>query len=329
MDAIKIAKIQAINKFKRKQLLNNLFLYSLTALITSFFCSSSFFCYPPLFSCMKAFLSVSLPQISSPFFNSKLSFIVCNLIIVFLVGESKVFTSDSPSASNIYYDVCFNRRRSPCNLSSIEKVVKFKRRYNHKGGNKITSCVYYPLQFSCMKTFLFVSLPQISSLLFISQCFFLVCNLIVIFLHLPESKSFTSYSSSTSDVYYDVYVNRRSLHNLSSLDKKEEAKLERRYNCKGGNRITRDITQEFVKNTIEYRLGGEISPPPDPKSFEEKVVSAFGEERRRMEKQDEELDREGYGLPVEELNKRADDFIARVNKRRRIEAALLSAQDYT
>lgn len=327
MDAIKIAKIQAINKFKRKQLLNNLFLYSLTALITSFFCSSPFFCYPPLFSCMKAFLFVSLPQISSPFFISKFSFIVCNLIIVFLVGESKVFTCDSPSASNIYYDVCFNRRRSPCNLSWIEKVVKFKRRYNHKGGNKITSRVYYPLQFSCMKTFLFVSLPQISSLLFISQCFFLVCNLIVIFL-VRESKSFTSYSSSTSDVYYDVYVNRRSLHNLSSLEKKEEAKLERRYNYKGGNRITREITQEFVKNTIEYRLRGEISPPA-PKSFEEKVVSAFGEERRRMEKKDEELDGEGYGLPVEELNKRADDFIARVNKRRRIEAALLSVQDYT
>lgn len=45
----------------------------------------------PVFACMKVFVFVSVPQLmsSSLFFTSKFFFIVGNLIVIFLVGESK------------------------------------------------------------------------------------------------------------------------------------------------------------------------------------------------------------------------------------------------
>ncbi|GFZ17355.1 hypothetical protein Acr_26g0006250 [Actinidia rufa] len=179
MDPIKIVKTQAINKHKKQQLLvNNLLLYSLTTLTCSLFCFSPFW-NPLLFSCIKVFLSVSLPQITSLFFTSKFFFIIGNLIVIFLVGESKIFSS-----------------------------------------------------------------------------------------------------CSFSDVYYDEYVSRKR--------NKEEAK--------------------FGKS-IEERVDSNVAS----KSEEDK-------EGLIEEKLDEDEDGEGFGLPAEEINKRADDFISRVTKQRRLES---------
>uniref|UniRef100_A0A5B7C0W4 Uncharacterized protein n=1 Tax=Davidia involucrata TaxID=16924 RepID=A0A5B7C0W4_DAVIN len=132
MDSIKIEKIQAINRYRKQQLLYKLFLYSLTALSCSLFCSSPFW-YPPLCSCMKAFLSVSLPKISSLLFSSKFLFTLGNLIVMFLVGESKILSTVSSPASDVYYDEYVTRSQSRRKFSSFDdKEEKLDKSFEEK-----------------------------------------------------------------------------------------------------------------------------------------------------------------------------------------------------
>lgn len=95
-------KIQIINKHKKQQLLNKFIIYLLAALTCSLFCSSPFW-YPPLCDTINVFLSVSLPKFASLFFSTKVLFIIGNLIVIFLVGESKFFTSDSSRVNDVHH----------------------------------------------------------------------------------------------------------------------------------------------------------------------------------------------------------------------------------
>ncbi|KAJ0548268.1 hypothetical protein HanIR_Chr08g0381761 [Helianthus annuus] len=70
-------KAQAIKKHKAQQLLNDFILYSLTTLACTSFCSS------PL---------------------CKVLFIVLNLIVIFLLGESKFFASMSKAYNDVYHN---------------------------------------------------------------------------------------------------------------------------------------------------------------------------------------------------------------------------------
>ncbi|KAL4634513.1 hypothetical protein ACB092_04G205000 [Castanea dentata] len=104
MVPIKTQNIRAIKKYKGNQLLDNLLLYSLTAITCSLFCSSPFW-FPSLSSSMKVFLFVSLPKIGSVFSSYKFMFIVGNLIVGVLIGESKIFSSDPSSACDEYINI--------------------------------------------------------------------------------------------------------------------------------------------------------------------------------------------------------------------------------
>ncbi|XP_009760327.1 uncharacterized protein [Nicotiana sylvestris] len=98
MDSLQMKKIQAINK---QRLLNKLMLYSFTALSCSLFLSSPLW-YPILRTFVKVLLFDSLPKVGALFFSPKCIFIVGNLIVIVLVGESKIFKSRSSSlASNV------------------------------------------------------------------------------------------------------------------------------------------------------------------------------------------------------------------------------------
>lgn len=125
MDLINLRKIHAINKSKKYQLRDNFFLYSITVLACSLFCSSPFW-FPSPFSSLKLFLFVSLPKISSFFLSSKFLFIVGNLIIIVLVGESKFFASNCPPVSDVYYDEYINRKRSLQTSSTVEEKKERK-----------------------------------------------------------------------------------------------------------------------------------------------------------------------------------------------------------
>ncbi|KAL9243386.1 hypothetical protein vseg_017280 [Gypsophila vaccaria] len=89
MDSINVDKIQALKKYKQQEFINTLMFYPMVALICALFCTSPFW-FPCLYSSTKAFFFVSIPQILTFFFNAKSLFILGNLIVVFLLKESKI-----------------------------------------------------------------------------------------------------------------------------------------------------------------------------------------------------------------------------------------------
>ena len=155
-----------------------------------------------------------------------------------------------------------------------------------------SSPFWLPYLFSSMKDFLFISLPKMSSILYSPKLLFLVGNLIVVVL-IGESKYFASGSSLSGDMYYDEYVDRsRSLRNSSTLEVKKEQKM-----------------KPFEENVTRTCL---VS-----------VTGRLVEEIREVKKQKNYSEGEHeLILPTEELKKRADDFIARVNRQRKLEARL-------
>ncbi|CAI8619351.1 unnamed protein product [Vicia faba] len=98
MDLNQIKKIQAMNKYKSHQFLENLHFYSLIALICSFFCCVTLFL--PYLSTLLVYITSLIPLVLS----SKLLFIICNIIIFVLMINSKIISSDSSSNSDVYYD---------------------------------------------------------------------------------------------------------------------------------------------------------------------------------------------------------------------------------
>ncbi|KAJ4843089.1 hypothetical protein Tsubulata_019152 [Turnera subulata] len=133
MDLIQLQKIHAINKAKKQQRLGKIFLYSITALTFSLFCSSVLW-FPDVTSSMKLFTFDFVPKISAVLFSPKSIFIVGNLIIVVLVGESKFFASSSPPASDVYYNEYINRKKSLQTSSALEekKVKKMEKPVKEK-----------------------------------------------------------------------------------------------------------------------------------------------------------------------------------------------------
>ncbi|XP_045823271.1 uncharacterized protein LOC123915998 [Trifolium pratense] len=98
MDPNQIKKIQSMNRYKKNKFLDNLYFYSLTALICSFFCCVTL-CLPYLSSFL-VYMSSLIPLLLS----SKLLFILCNIIIFVLMINSKILSSDSSTNSDVYYD---------------------------------------------------------------------------------------------------------------------------------------------------------------------------------------------------------------------------------
>ncbi|KAK9668927.1 hypothetical protein RND81_13G096400 [Saponaria officinalis] len=100
MDSINVDKIQALKKYKQQEFINSLMFYPLVALISVLFCSTPFW-FPCLYSSTKTFFFVSIPKILTFFLNPKSLFILGNLIIVFLLKESKTKSSNSSKQRNL------------------------------------------------------------------------------------------------------------------------------------------------------------------------------------------------------------------------------------
>ncbi|CAD5196758.1 unnamed protein product [Musa acuminata subsp. malaccensis] len=95
MDPINIGKFQAMKRNRRRQALPSLMIsFTVTAFLLGLFLSTLI--WPPLCSSIKLLLFVSLPNMAAPLLKPEYLFIVCNLIVVFLVVESKLLGSSSP-----------------------------------------------------------------------------------------------------------------------------------------------------------------------------------------------------------------------------------------
>ena len=107
---IKAEKYGAMNSYNKSHFLYDLILHSITALTCSLICSYPYW-FPSLCCSMKHFLFTSLPNISAFFVNPKCLFIVVNVIVVFLVGESRLVGSNSSPVDEIL-DQYVERSRS-------------------------------------------------------------------------------------------------------------------------------------------------------------------------------------------------------------------------
>ncbi|CAL0325277.1 unnamed protein product [Lupinus luteus] len=103
MDPTHFKKIQAMNRYKRREFLENLYFYSLTALTCSVFCCVTL-CLPYLSSMIKVYLFVFISSLIPFLLNSKLLFIIGNLVIFALILNSRTLSSYSSSTTNVYYD---------------------------------------------------------------------------------------------------------------------------------------------------------------------------------------------------------------------------------
>ncbi|TXG54405.1 hypothetical protein EZV62_019661 [Acer yangbiense] len=113
-----------MKKYSQKQrVVENFFIYSLTALAFSLILSSPFW-----FPSMKAFLFVSLPKAGFVLLSPKVLFIVGNLIVVVLVGESRFFAPKPSPASNVYYDEYISRKELSKRADDFIARVNRKRR---------------------------------------------------------------------------------------------------------------------------------------------------------------------------------------------------------
>ncbi|KAK1433941.1 hypothetical protein QVD17_10859 [Tagetes erecta] len=130
MDPLRIHayKIHAIKKHKRQQFVGTILLYSLTALACTLFCSSPLW-YPPFCATFNVIFFLTIPKICSFFFTSKVLFIVGNLIVIFLVGESKFITSKS-KADN-YSDICYDKFKCKITKPRVSSPKKAKKGRGH------------------------------------------------------------------------------------------------------------------------------------------------------------------------------------------------------
>jgi major membrane immunogen (membrane-anchored lipoprotein) len=111
MNPIMEEKYRAMNSYNKSNFIYNLILHSLTALTCSLLCSYPYW-FPSLCCSTKHFLFISLPNISAFFVNPKCLFIVVNVIVVFLVGESKLVAGSNSSPVDELRDEYVERSHS-------------------------------------------------------------------------------------------------------------------------------------------------------------------------------------------------------------------------
>ncbi|XP_008780843.2 cyclin-dependent kinase 11A-like [Phoenix dactylifera] len=186
----------------------------------------------------------------------------------------------------------------------------------------LSSPLWLPHMFSCMKKFFLVSLPNIGAIIFRPKCLFIVSNIIIIFL-IGESK--LSKSPPAPDIYEEYVARRQSLQRLPSGEVKVvESVMEETLNKES---VKEESLKEESSAKEDPSDGGETKE--DDEVLEEEEEEKGGgveeeEEEEEVERECEELDEEEeMGLPAEELNRRAEDFIAKFNLQRRLEARML------
>lgn len=141
---------------------------------------------------------------------------------------------------------------------------------------------------SSLYHFLFTPVPNICSFFCNPKCFFLVGNTIVLFL-IGEWKFLAGSQPSQAAEIYDEYASR----------------------ARASSALPEAKAKELGKDLLEENLD---------KVEEEK-------EEQEEKNSDEDGEEDEAGLPDEELNRRAEEFIARINKQRWLESRLLVYDD--
>ncbi|CAL9054453.1 uncharacterized protein LOC135677676 [Musa acuminata AAA Group] len=151
---------------------------------------------------------------------------------------------------------------------------------------------------SFVKFFFLVCLPNIGATVSGPKFVFVVSNIIIIFL-VGESR--LSKSPAQHPGIYEDYVSRsQSLQRMASVEVKEK------------EAVMVEPSFEEIKEKDEEAV-----------AEEEEEVKGDAVEEELVTEREELLEEEYEELPAEELNRRVEDFIAKVNMQRKLEARML------
>ncbi|XP_031476810.1 uncharacterized protein LOC116248264 [Nymphaea colorata] len=246
MDPIRMEKLHAMAKYKKTQFdfLRQLTKYTLSVVLLGLFLSCPLW-LPPLCTCIKSFAFVSVPKAVTYVLRPKILFVISNVIVFILLGESKLLGS-SNSAPDIY-----------------DEYVKRKKSYNQK------LCVPAAAE----KEVCYEEKPVIESSI----------------LKVKNMKDTVKDEEENGDEDGEEMEGKQTIEDLEEEEKEIEAK-------RGIAELNEAEEEEQEAEEIEAKRGIE-------------------------ELEDEE--EEECGLPVDELNKKIEDFIAKFNQQRRLEARML------
>lgn len=133
MDTTKVEKLQAMKRYGRRHHFIRILIQYLTAIILLGLFLSSPLWLSTIFSSLKFFYFVSLPNLRAIVFGPKFLFIVCNLIVVFLIGESKL--SKSSLTHDIYEEyMSRNTNLQRFSTSESKKGSVFEKAFTEGGG---------------------------------------------------------------------------------------------------------------------------------------------------------------------------------------------------
>ncbi|CAM0949553.1 unnamed protein product [Alopecurus aequalis] len=188
----------------------------------------------------------------------------------------------------------------------------------------ISMVTWVPHGLSCLRGFLFVSLPSAASAFVTPKCLFVFSNIIVVFLA-TESKLSQSRARSPSSEDDDIDAVVRELAVFAPSMKQNHAaeeivKEERGVNVAAVCMSTRQLDASSTTLSVK-EMQQDVS-----------LVNNHGDGQRMqvedyvlLEEVTEEEDREEEAteLPTDELNRRVEDFIARFNMERQLEARMV------
>ncbi|KAH0991957.1 hypothetical protein GBA52_003440 [Prunus armeniaca] len=173
-----------------------------------------------------------------------------------------------------------------------------------------------------------MSLPNSWSGFFNPRCLFIVVNFIVVFL-IGESRLSGRQSSPANEMYNEYVERTRSLRAPISMfqEKKEERTVLAILSQKEDN--AKILEEKEVDETKEDKHEDDQDEDfkecegTDEEEKEEEKEKKVEKKEEEIEQEKEEEEEEAAGIPAEELNKRVEAFIARVNKQRSLEARFL------
>ncbi|BAH95666.1 uncharacterized protein [Oryza sativa Japonica Group] len=205
----------------------------------------------------------------------------------------------------------------------------------------LSMVTWVPHMYSCIKMFL-VSVPSAASTLATPRCLFIFSNIIVIFLaselKLSEGESFgespipTNHGSDDSIRYRveaftlttksnDVIVNHVVEEQVSTVIVHDDSlqQLDQCEQVDASSTMSMDKESRRDNNNNNLAIGANVGNNGESEEVEEQGGAiSLGKVI-----EEEMIEEEDVGLPTDELNRRVEDFIARFNMERQLEARML------
>ncbi|XP_006664011.1 uncharacterized protein LOC102716362 [Oryza brachyantha] len=203
----------------------------------------------------------------------------------------------------------------------------------------LSMVTWVPHVYSCARIFLLVSLPSAASTLATPRCLFVFSNIIVIFLANESKLSESEGESFTDDAIgfrVGAFTPPATTTQENDVAEEEENMSEEQ---EDGMAILHDDHASLQQRQrdepedvdaassilVAEEPGGEddVVHLCDAETEEGEAVSSQDEMMMMMMMEEEATEEEDAGLPTDELNRRVEDFIARFNMERQLEARML------